>query len=139
MLADVWKIEAERCFPELKEQFPDWKNPYALWIELNNVFQNAYDSGDEELIRRIYGYADWCLSQPRGETADDDLLSCVAVCFYEHIPLHKAARDDMPRWFKLAEFLGMESTFRYHLSDEEFEQLKRRFLSFGNPSSRGGC
>jgi hypothetical protein len=124
-----WKQRAEEIFPELVSQFEEADTPYMLWFELRNVFEEAYEQSppDESLIRRIYQYSDWCVNQPRGLTAEDDLLTCVAVCFYEHIPQHQAARKDMPRWWRV-EDMSEESIFRYHLSDEEFREL-RSFLA----------
>ena len=86
---------------------------------------------DESPIRRIYLYSDWCAEQPRGRTAADDLLTCVAVCFYEHIPLNPGARADMPRWWRPEDLADEPSIFRYHLSDDQFNEL-RTFLSKEN-------
>jgi hypothetical protein len=51
----------------------------------------------------------------------------VAVCFYEHIPVHPAAREDMPRWWHPGD-LAEPSIFQYHLSAEQFREL-RSFLA----------
>jgi len=116
-------------FPELISRFENADTSYLLWFELRDAFEDAYDKTprDESLIRRIYQYSDWCCDQPRGQTAEDDLLTCVAVCFYEHIPQHPVAREDMPRWWR-ADDLREPSIFQYHLSDEQFREL-RSFLS----------
>ena len=49
------------------------------------------------------------------------------LCFYEHIPQHAAARDDMPRWIPYQDLIASEQIFRYHLTEEEFVALKQRF------------
>jgi hypothetical protein len=120
-----WREKADQMFPELVSQFEEADTPYLLWFELRSAFEKAYDKTprDEALIRRIYMYSDWCCDQPRGQTAEDDLLTCVGVCFYEHIPQHPAAREDMPRWWR-AEDIQEPSIFQYHLSDEEFRELR---------------
>lgn len=117
--------KAESMFPDLVPEFDEVDNPYLLWIELRSVFEKAYerDPRDESMIERIYRYSDWCMSQPRGQTSGDDLFTCVAVCFYEHIPEHPGAREDMPRWW-LAEDLVESGVFHYHLTDDEFRDLK---------------
>ncbi len=117
-------------FPELVSQFVELDTPYLLWIELGILFEKAYEKSprDESLIRRIYMYSHWCAAQPRGQTSDDDLLTCVSVCFYEHIPLHPVARADMPRWWRAEDLDGEPSIFQYHLSDEQFREL-RSFLA----------
>ena len=126
-----WREKACELLPELGETItdPDTDTPYQLWFELRSAFERAYDASprDESLIRRIYEYADWCLAAPRGETAADDLATCTCVCFYEHIPQHPAARDDMPRWIPYQDFILMEHFFRYHLLEEEFVVLKKHF------------
>ena len=123
-----WREKAEQMFPELAAAVREAETPYTLWSELCDAFDSAYGPPrDESLVERIYRYADWCIDQPQGETADDDLTTCVAVSFYEHIPEHPEARADMPRWFSLEDFLGMEKLFRYHLSDAEFDALMKYF------------
>lgn len=126
---ESWKIEAEKQFPELCDEVNNSDTPYILWFKLRDLFFNAYERGDEVLIKRIYEYADWCIQQPEGATAADDLATCVSVCFFEHIPESKLARDDMPRWFTLSDFRAMEATFKSHLSPKDFEDLRLRFQS----------
>jgi hypothetical protein len=124
-----WRQKAYEMFPELISRFGDADTPYLLWFELEAAFERAYDTTprDDGLIRRIYQYSDWCCEKPRGETVCDDMLTCVAFCFYMHIPRHPAAREDMPRWWR-ADDLREPSIFQYHLSDEQFREL-RSFLS----------
>jgi hypothetical protein len=59
------------------------------------------------------------------------LFTCVAVCFYEEIPRHAKARQDMPRWWTAEDLddgpAGEPSIFGYHLSADELAEL-RRFL-----------
>ena len=121
-----WKQKAEEMFPELDSRFEEADTPYLLWFELREAFERAYEQAPrgESLIRRIYQYSDWCVDQPQGQTAEDDLTTCVAVCFYEHIPQHPAAREDMPRWWKPEDLAGERSIFSYHLSAEQFTELR---------------
>jgi hypothetical protein len=139
---EAWKQKAKELLPELVEAVEEADTPYLLWFELREAFERAYDRSprNESLIRRIYQYSDWCVEQPGGRTADDDLLTCVAVCFYEHIPQHPEAREDMPRWWR-AEDLKEPSIFQYHLSEKEFRDLQN-FLKqenhHYNPSLRSG-
>jgi hypothetical protein len=125
-----WRQKAVELFPELVTRFEDADTPYLLWFQLLDAFVRAYEQTprDESLIRRIYQYSDWCCDQPQGETAADDLVTCVAVCFYEEIPPIPKAREDMPRWWLPGDLAGERSVFSYHLTPEQFEELKR-FLS----------
>lgn len=124
----MWRVRAFEVFPEMAEVFEEVDTPMSLWLRLSDAFDSAYNEPrDEGLIQRIYDFADWCLVQPREKDADQDLLSCVAVCFFEHIPTRKASREDMPRWFTWEEVAGMRSIFSYHLADDEFDQLRLLF------------
>jgi hypothetical protein len=130
IIMSLWRQKAVEMFPELIARFEDADTPYLLWFELRDAFEHAYEQTprDESLIGRIYKYSDWCCDQPRGATAPDDLLTCVAVCFYEHIPENPSAREDMPRWWRPEDLAGLRSVFQYNLSVEEFSELKN-FLS----------
>ena len=126
-----WREKAREMFPELTSRFEDEDSPYVVWFELWQAFEAAYEKAppDESLIRRIYRYSDWCCDQPRGRTAEDDLFTCVAVSFYEHIPLNPKTRQDMPRWFRAEDLergpAGEPNVFGYHLTGEQLEELKR--------------
>ena len=114
-----WRAKAREVFPEMGQAIDEAENPYALWIDLCLDFEKAYqEPRDEGLIRRIYSYAEWCEQQDRGETAEDDLLTCVAVCFYEHIPTIAGAREDMPRWFTLKDVEMSKGVFGYFSAAE---------------------
>ena len=127
MLSNKWREEAISRFPELSENLEepdDIETPYMLWFELRNLFEKSYQPPrNEELIKRIYSYAEWCEKQPRGTTAEDDLPTCVYVCFYEHIPDNQYSLADMPRWFTRSEVLLMEKTFSYHVGEEGFRKI----------------
>jgi len=125
---DQWREVALRMLPEFQSDIAEAETPMRLWTELIFHFDEAYEEPKEEdLIRRIYSYADWCLEQDAGESAADHLPTCVAVCFWEHIPTCKAAREDMPRWFSYEELLANEHFFKYELEAEEWEELKQLY------------
>jgi hypothetical protein len=69
-------------FPELLEELSDEEDifsVYALWFELLPLAQTAHREGDDDLLRRIYGFASWCNQQ------GGDLRNAVGVSFYEHL------------------------------------------------------
>ncbi len=124
-----WRETALEMLPELAEDIYEAETPYTAWFSLRLAFEKAYDDSprDESLIARVYAYSDWCGRAPRGETAADDLLTCVSVCFLEHIPEHPAARADMPRWFTLEELLGSREVFVYTIGESGFAELVEYF------------
>src|ERR1035437_2183242 len=128
MLSNEWRTEAFKRFPEFHDYFEETDNPYSLWEELGNAFEQGYEEPrNEGLIKRIYEYGDWCCSQPRGETAEDDLATCVAVCFFEHIPEIPEALEDMPRWFTRADVLAMKTLLSYQVGEEGYAKVLARF------------
>jgi hypothetical protein len=124
MLDHDWGKEAFNRFPDLLERFNLVDSPYQLWFELTHAFTEAYkDPRNEDLIARIYAFAEWCCSQPEGTSAEDDLATCVVVCFYEHIPESPQALEDMPRWFSRSDVLAMKETFSYMVGQEGFQRI----------------
>lgn len=137
MLDNEWGKEAFNNFPELADRFDFVESPYSLWIELRFAFDEAYkEPRNESLISRIYAYADWCCAQPEGATAEDDLGSCVVVCFYEHIPESPEALEDMPRWFKLSDVHLMKETFSYMVGEEGFQRILLAYQRFGKSKKK---
>ncbi|MFT3990942.1 MAG: hypothetical protein QM680_05980 [Luteolibacter sp.] len=119
-----WLVEARNRFGDKPEVFDEVFSPYMVWAKLTDVFRSAYQYPYKEAdIRAIYDYAGWCCRQPRGETAKDDLLTVVAVSFYEHIPEIDAAVRDLPRWFKFEEVMQMQDVLSYRVGPAGFEKI----------------
>ena len=138
MLTDEWKIEAIKRFPEFsQETYDDWDNPHLCWVDLFPLFEEAYKSPrNEELIRRIYDYAFWCIRQPQGKKSEDDLGSMIVVNFLEMIPTIEEARNDMPRWFTLDDVKSSEEVFSYMVGKEGFQKILDAYrLQKGNLTS----
>ncbi|HET6841633.1 MAG TPA: hypothetical protein VFK06_08085 [Candidatus Angelobacter sp.] len=124
MLDHEWGQEAFKRFPELIDRFDFVDTPHQLWFELTDSFFQAYKAPlNDDLISRIYDYANWCCTQPKGTSTEDDLGSCVCVCFYEHIPESSEALQDMPRWFSLSDVLTMRETFSYLAGEDGFQRI----------------
>jgi hypothetical protein len=124
MLDYEWGREAFKKFPELIDRFDFVQSPHELWFELRDAFEEAYrEPRNEDLISRIYSYANWCCAQPEGKTAEDDLGTCVCACFFEHIPELPAALEDMPRWFSRSDVLLMKEIFSYMVGEDGFQRI----------------
>jgi hypothetical protein len=130
MIEYEWGKEAFNRFPELLDRFDQIDSPYLLWLELTEAFKQAYRTPrNEDLITRIYAFADWCGSQPEGTTTENDLGSCVCTCFYEHIPESPEALEDMPRWFSRSDVLLMKPIFSYMVGEEGFQKILSVFAN----------
>jgi len=119
-----WRQKAREVFPEMETEVGDAENPMALWLDIQFEFFVAYkEPRNEDFIRRVYEFESWCMEQEGGQDAENDLPTCVVVCFWEHIPTDPAARKDMPRWFSSEEILANTEVFSYFLSRGNFEAL----------------
>jgi hypothetical protein len=119
-----WHTEALGRFPELSERLESVATMYELWFELTDSFKKAYQAPkNEDLIARIYAFAEWCCSQNEGSSPDDDLGTCICACFYEEIPTCADATADMPKWFSRFEVLAMKPIFSYQVGEEGFMRI----------------
>src|SRR5947207_14727164 len=88
----LWRNEASKLLPELQRVIasPDVDNPMMLWIELRLRFQDlcAEEPPPMDLIRRIWGYAKWCM-----EYGHEDAATAAALGFCEHWLDTKACRS----------------------------------------------
>ena len=66
-----------------------------LYFDLVPMVREAHDENDDETLRRIYGFAEWCFSQ----TAED-LYNAAGVAFYEHL------FDQKRYWSKVVPWLS---------------------------------
>ena len=95
----------------------------SFWIEASLKLWD-YKKLDDDFIRRLYGYAFWCLDDaPRSDDAGSDPFTAVVVCFFEHLPTHDAARKDAHRWMSKGRMEGMKSVFLYHGTEEHYQEL----------------
>jgi hypothetical protein len=77
-----WRQRAVELFPELRDELADEDeifSPNALWFELLPLACDARRTGNDDLLRRIYGYAAWSWEQ------GGELANSVGVSFYEHL------------------------------------------------------
>ncbi len=76
----VWRRKAIELFPTLSNELNDGEySVYMLYFDLLPMVREAHDRDDHDLLKRIYGFAEWCLSQ------SGDLSNAAGVAFYEHL------------------------------------------------------
>ncbi len=75
----VWRRKALELFPDLRRalQKPGY-SIYQLFFDLLPMVDVAHSESDEDMLRRSYGFAEWCLAQK-------DLWNAAGVAFYEHL------------------------------------------------------
>jgi len=124
----TWRRVAIEKMPELRHLVEQSDTVGMLWIDLFGEFEKAHrDPVDESLIRRIYDYAWWSVSDPGSDAAS------AAICgFFEDLPTHSQIRRSMPQFMSRDEFLGMRDVFKYHLDPKEHEEFVESFLQRRN-------
>src|SRR3984893_1821144 len=125
-----WRAKALEDFRTLQEMIEEQSGITALWFELYNLLEVAYEEQpvNDELIGKVYDYAAWCFNQPQDpDTGIEDPSSAAAVGLIENIPLNKHISEDLYRWFSAEAFDGFENLFRYHLSDEKYRKFSEEF------------
>ncbi len=76
-----WRRKILTLFPTLRfdAQQPNY-TIYTAFFDLLPMSRKAHKAGDDETLRRIYGFAEWCFEQPA-----KDLWNAAGVSFYEHL------------------------------------------------------
>ena len=90
----AWRRKALEDLPELHEHL---NNPgeihsfYDLIVELKPLLVTAHRENNEDLLRRIYNYAEWATNQSY------ELWNMIGVAFYEHL-FDYGVNDEVVRW-----------------------------------------
>jgi hypothetical protein len=91
----TWRRKAIESFPELRRELNSSDSIYHLYFNLLPMVREAHDASDDESLRKIYGFAEWCLNQK-----SEELWNSAGVCFYEHL------FDDRKYWNKVVPWLS---------------------------------
>ena len=90
----AWRRRALELFPQLRRELNDREyTVYLLFFDLKPLLREAHDAGDTELLRRIYGLAEWCSQQ-----SAKDLWNAAGVAFYEHLFDYPAYSERVIPW-----------------------------------------
>lgn len=120
----LWRREAFERLPELRRKLQESKNPMAFWIDVHCELVREYEKLDDDFIRRVYGYAFWCLDEaPQNDAIQQDPYTAVVVCFLEHLPTDDAARKDAHRWMSRARMERMKSVFLHLGTEEQYQEM----------------
>jgi hypothetical protein len=118
----VWRRRALAHFPELRQDLTArGYNPYSLFFDLQMLLPAAYDGGDEDLLRRIFGFAEWCARQTAKE-----LWNPAGVSFYEHLFDDPAYSDRVLPWLSPAVVYAHWNLWEAIAPDCEWARVKNR-------------
>jgi hypothetical protein len=117
----AWRRRALELFPQLGNELPRREfTIYMLYFDLLPMVRSAHDVNNEEELRRIYGFAEWCMRQKA-----ENLWNSAAVCFYEHLFDIPEYRTKVVSWlspFVIEQCWGL---WERRLTEAEIEEVKR--------------
>ena len=121
--SEDWRARASVSFPEIGAELEDEEDIFSVGIlfsELEGMVRTAHREGDNDLLRRIYGYGSWAREQP-----DDDIQDAVGVSFYEHLFDERWMRPLVVPWINsriVANYMGL---WEFRLSAAELEEVRQ--------------
>jgi hypothetical protein len=122
----TWNKEAVARLPELEYMIGhlNFDSPMMLWIELRMKFDQLCEQRpqDLDLLRRIWGYADWCLTHPSA-----DVRTAVVAAFCEHLLDARATRETLPEIMTKCDFIELRPLLLPHSSEGVFEAVWQSF------------
>lgn len=130
----AWRRKALAIFPDLRNQLQgEERDLFSLFNELEDMAEQAHASGDAETLRRIHGYAEWCLRQ------GGDLWVQAGMGFYEHLFMRVPWYEIVP-WLSPFVVDQIRKTWAVLGRELEFERLvteRREYLYRGNVWATG--
>jgi hypothetical protein len=119
----TWRQKALTLFPDLRLDLEATdSSPYTAFFELLPRAIAAHRASNTEELRRLYGYALWCMRQKTKEPRN-----AAAVCFFEHLFDAGELREDVVPWLPPDVISDCWSLWRIHLDQEQLADLQRLF------------
>ena len=81
---------------------------------------DAHRVGNEDLLRRIYGYAAWSFEQ-----RDNESVNAVAVAFYEHLFDEPWMRPLVVPWLNTDVVKGVRALWEARLEPDEMRDVEK--------------
>jgi hypothetical protein len=122
-------LEITNKVQEGDEEMPYLSMGYLVeWLE--ETGQKGFDSA---IVQRLVDFAKWCESQPRGETASDDIWTMYVVALLENLLLHEHTKSLIPH---LTSKTDLEADKQYLVTwvgrencDEVLEQFQQNLAA----------
>lgn len=122
---------------EILEHFPEVCNsvfdgdedlPYLMMGHLADwVVEQAASPLDSKLQKRIVDFCNWCLLQPRGESADDDILTIWTVGFYEKMFENEATHPLIARLVTKEDLLSNREYLLSWVGEDMFQKVLKTY------------
>ena len=121
----AWRSRALETFPELRAEIesPD-ATLHEIFFTLLPWCRDAHHSGNDEVLSRIYGFAEWCAGQPAKE-----LWNPAGVAFYEHLGDSQVTLTAIPKWVSREVFEDIAGLLAARIGEAKVAQLRRQYNS----------
>jgi len=122
--------EVIRRFPEVQSHLSDGDIdlPYVV---MASVVDWVNDLGTSkltpEVVQRVVEFTKWCETQPRGESAADDVYTILVVAFYEKLFRSDVTRTLLPHILPRDELIKNAEYLKTWVSDEEFQLALEKY------------
>ena len=118
----AWRRKAIELFPEYQAEFehPNAKICTVL-IDLVALVKESHENNDKEMLKKIYGYAEWCHMQRKRAY---HLWDGASVCFYEDIIAIKEALTELPYWVRHDIIVEMMPLWKMMYAESLIDSLK---------------
>jgi hypothetical protein len=117
-----WRRKALALFPDLRQSLQEPETTvYTVFFLLPHV-GDVIASGDRQLLRSMFAFAEWCAEQPA-----KDLWNAAGVCFYEHLfdGGNWAHRAEVVKWLPPRVIADCWELWEHGLTPEKFAEVQR--------------
>jgi len=109
-------------FPDLRRdaERPDF-SVYSAFFDLLPRVRRAHQDGDSETLRRVYGFAEWCIEQKA-----EELWNAAGVAFYEHLfDSHRSLWPEFVRWLSPRVVVDCWGLWEWRLPANDLAEVRR--------------
>ena len=116
----AWRRKAIEAFPEMSRDVEGTDySIYELFTNLLHMARQAHVENDEQVLDKVYGFAEWCVRQEDGHLRD---AACTG--FYEHLLDERIGLEKAVRHITRNVFDRTRSFWEWVLTKEQFTQLR---------------
>lgn len=102
------------------EKFGAFSSVRELLHVLRDEARASHEQGDAERLKRIYGFASWCLHQD-----DAELFNPAAIGFYAKIlPPRTPTAEGFAAYLTKEDFRDLKGLFRHHYGEDVTREIE---------------
>jgi hypothetical protein len=116
-----WRERALALLPELRAavEHEAW-SCHVFLSDLSQLVAEAHREGNDDVLRRAYGFAHWCFQQP-----EQFLGNAALVSFYEHVFDDWDLRDEVAPWLPIDVLPKVRALWEWRWPAERLTEVDR--------------